>query len=225
MAAQLPAGILLQTGGLGPETAAEVPDEIRFLRNEAWIFAPDHPRFVPPKARDAFDSQGERVSRFGSFWRPADLVFRDSACLLDSYKRCVSDQACDLAQQAAGVRVVGQYYWGPETLFPANLRGTYSKSHRIVHELFQQAGVRLEPSWCDYLAILRGVDAHIQEQQVALGTGADTPTSRIEGWLWCVVEMIFIYLKQKVDEELRHAAEREDTEEVAAGAAPELKTG
>ena len=129
------------------ELDADSAETLEFLRKEEWIFVPEHPRLIAGH-RDAFDMKGEQEPRVGKWYRLADVVFKDASRLVDTYSRSVTDAASDFAREASGKRIVGQYYWGPHTLFPANWTGSrYSRQHAEVQELFLSLGVKQCLQW------------------------------------------------------------------------------
>ena len=119
-----------------------------FLHSEAWLFVPDHPQLISGH-RDAFDLKGEGVQRHGTFYSLGQVVFRDECRLIDTYSRSVSDAASDFARASCGKRIIGQYYWGPHTLFPPNWTSErYSAQHAAVQDLFRKLGVSQCLEWC-----------------------------------------------------------------------------
>lgn len=118
-----------------------------FLRSESWVFVPDHPRLISAH-RDAFDAKGESIQRRGRLYCLCDLVFRDECRLVDTYSKSVSDAASDFARAGCRKRVLGQYYWGPHTLFPPNWSGQrYTEVHADVQDLFLKLGVPQRLQW------------------------------------------------------------------------------
>lgn len=119
-----------------------------FLHSEAWLFVPDHPQLISGH-RDAFDLKGEGVQRHGTFCSLGQVVFRDECRLIDTYSKSVSDAASDFARASCGKRIIGQYYWGPHTLFPPNWTSErYSAQHAAVQDLFRKLGVSQCLEWC-----------------------------------------------------------------------------
>eukprot|EP00931_Biecheleriopsis_adriatica_P057123 TRINITY_DN33881_c0_g2_i1.p1 TRINITY_DN33881_c0_g2~~TRINITY_DN33881_c0_g2_i1.p1 ORF type:complete len:2156 (+),score=390.66 TRINITY_DN33881_c0_g2_i1:490-6468(+) len=169
-------------------------EAVEFLNRGSWVFVPDHPRLVAGR-RDAYDSKGERVLRHGS-WQPiANLVFKDPSRLIDTYSKAVPDAASDLARTSSGKRVIGQYYWGPYTLFPANWSGErFTREHSDVQEFFRSLGVRDCVSWSSYVDILASVDERAREQL--------TCSDKKQNDMLCCVLHIFGYLLEEVDREL-----------------------
>ena len=132
-----------------------------FLHSEAWLFVPDHPQLISGH-RDAFDLKGEGVQRHGRFCSLGQVVFRDECRLIDTYSKSVSDAASDFARASCGKRIIGQYYWGPHTLFPPNWTSErYSAQHAAVQDLFHTCFLTLpKAGHPDFNEIYEGPNMH-----------------------------------------------------------------
>ncbi|CAE7237248.1 NOV, partial [Symbiodinium sp. CCMP2592] len=157
-------GRLMHVLDVSDTESAETQETINFLQSARWIFVPEHPRLLAGK-RDPFDDRGAAVPRNGQFCSVAEVVFKDDSRLVDTYSKACTDEASDFARAACGKRIVGQYYWGPYTLFPPNWTGQrYTPQHAEVQELFSRLGVQQFLQWSDFHAILASISDAVEKE-------------------------------------------------------------
>ncbi|CAE7038237.1 unnamed protein product [Symbiodinium sp. CCMP2592] len=129
-----------------------------FLNEEPWVFIPNH-----PKPHGGFQSWHDRRAQRphpGDFYRVNQLVLQDPAECLDGFSKNAEDAAIDLMRERLDKRVVANYYFGKQTLFPTTWPSSRIPTNRFL-DFLGTRGVQDQLRIEDYLAVLEAVDGQI----------------------------------------------------------------
>lgn len=91
------------------------------------------------------------------------MAFTEPLELLDGYHHIVSDRMRDFAWDCSKVRIVGEYYFGPESRPWRPI--PYTLTEERVHQSFSMCGVRKLVSWDAHISVLRQVDQRLQDAE------------------------------------------------------------
>ncbi|CAJ1374477.1 unnamed protein product [Effrenium voratum] len=163
-----------------------------FLRDEPWVFIPDH-----PKPHGGFEQWYRRTSqdtRSGAFYKVSQLVYKDAAECLDGFSANASDELIDLMRQTLDKRVVANYYFSAKTLWPASWQESEksktdnrSDFHTLAKMDIQE---RLELE--DYIQVLKAIDELV-------GSRPASQLSRVPRFVGQILAVVARLLQAELD--------------------------
>lgn len=180
-----------------------------FLNEESWVFIPNH-----PKPHGGFQSWYDKRSQRphpGDFYRVNQLVLQDPAECLDGFSQNAEDAAIDLMRECLDKRVVANYYFGSQTLFPASWSSGIPTNRFL--DFLGTRGVQDQLRIEDYLAVLEAVDG-----QILISKRAEPKISleSIPG----LMRQILGRVHRLVEFEMQESRDRQEDEEEQEGESP-----
>ncbi|CAE7263122.1 NOV [Symbiodinium natans] len=183
-----------------------------FISEEKWVYIPNHPK--PHGTFKEWYDRDARQPHRGDFYSLSQLVFSDRAECLDGFSSNARDDAIDLMRGCLGKRVVANYYFGQQTLWPASWKRSVRSEFL---DFLASRGVQARLEVDDYITVLKAVDEQLSVITAKKGTPKIKET-HIPGFVRQILRTVSLV----VDTEIKDAQHRQEEEE-DGGAATDME--